>query len=131
MMIDMGTPQAKSLKPITDSVVELAVKDGRAAGIAFGAEYSLGQNPRIDQIILEGLEANVSIIVQRLPWATAIPIFTDIPAIRDLMVRLSIDPDHVASEVMDDLVWTYVSAYDEASRNVIRDIIRNAKDRKG
>lgn len=122
-MIDMGS----TLKLVTDSVVELAVKDGREAGQAFVAAYDLGQNEKVDAIFLEGLETNVSLIIQRLPWAIVIPEFAKDPSIRALLERLNIDPDNIASEVTDELVWAYISAYDQASRDMIRETIRSKK----
>lgn len=111
-MIDMGTP----LQADVDTIVHLAQANGAAAGKKFVAEYGIGRNERIDKIILEGLETNVSLIIQRLPWASQVPEFS----------AMKLYP----REVQDDLIWTYLQAYDIASRNQIRDAIAKATYRK-
>ena len=117
------------LSGVQKAVVKLATKDGIAGGTSFATRYSLGQNPNVDAMILEGLETNVSLVIQRLPWATIVPELSKIPTIRALFLRIPLDPDSLASEVTDDIVWTYMATYDQASRKVIRDTI--SKNRKG
>lgn len=108
-----------SLRDVTKAIVKIAEKDGRTAGAAFVAKYALGTNVFVDDIVHEGLQSNVSLIIQRLPWASMIPEFGKDPMIRALFIRIPLDPDSIASEVADELVWAYMTAYDKASRNVI------------
>ncbi len=114
------SPSLTSL--LIDKTIEFAVKDGTAAGKRFVVDYGIGLNANIDALILEGLETNVSLIIQRLPWASVVP-----------ALHLS---KEFPREVYDDLIWTYMATYDQASRKVIRDAISNSrkneqKNRKG
>lgn len=110
------------------AILKLAQKDGEAAGKAFVAAYGLGQNDNVDALILEGLETNVSLVIQRLPWASVVPQ----PAIEGMLSRLHI-PENIAREVVYDVIWTYMATYDQASRKVIRDAVfhGNPLNRKG
>lgn len=111
-----------SLSSTDKAVLKLAAKEGTAAGKLFVQEYAIGTNAKIDAMILEGLETNVSLVIQRLPWATVVPQ----PAIEGMLNRLHI-PENIAREVVYDLIWAYMATYDQASRKVIRDAIRNRK----
>lgn len=122
---------ADTLSDVEGAVVNLAARDGRKAGREFLAKYDLGKNIWIDKMIHEGIETNVSLIVQRLPWATVIPAFGQHKAIRDLLIRIHIDPDAIDREVVDALVWTYMVAYDKASRKVILNVVSHERDSNG
>lgn len=108
-----------SLGSTNKAILKQAQKDGAAAGISFVKEYGLGINPNIDKMVLEGLETNVSLIIQRLPWATLVPQ----TVVEGAIARMHLD-EPIVREVIDDLIWTYMATYDQASRKVIRDTLQ-------
>ena len=108
------------------ALLRLAQKDGEAAGKVFVKEYGIGTNPNVDALILEGLETNVSLVIQRLPWATVVPQ----PAIEGMLNRLHI-PENVIREVVYDLIWTYMATYDQSSRKVIRASLQKGMNTNG
>ena len=109
----------RTLADTEQAILKLAAKNGTAAGKAFVKDYGLGLNEKIDRMVLEGLETNVSLVIQRLPWASLVPQTTVEVALSHMHL-----PEPLVREVIDDLIWTYMATYDQASRKVIRETLQ-------
>lgn len=110
---------------LTDKVIREAERKGKLAGKTFVETYNLGTNVMVDTLFHDGILSGATIIVERLPWLTAVS--SVVSSLRTFLKGSGIPFDTMAREEADTLILDYLSAYDQASRAVILDTVKYAK----
>ena len=113
----MNDDAPRTMDAMTDKLLAIAAAKGEEAGKQFVKDYDLGHNDKIDSLMLEAIETMNSIVITRLPWAD---FGKNIPTARTIIVSIGVDHDALDVEVVDDLIWVFIQAFDEASRSVIK-----------
>lgn len=125
----MDSVKSPTLDAMLRAVTTAATEAGDEAGHEFVQTWKLGTNRKVDTLFREGVRSNASIIVQRFPWAAmAQRVLAGATVVGPILVGIGVDPDSLDSEVMDEVIETYLREYDNASRKVILVAVSHGKD---
>lgn len=112
----MNADVPRTMDAMNAKLLAIAAAKGEEAGRKFVKDYGIGRNRNVDRLILEGIETQNPMLIQRLPWAD---FGKNIPTARTIIVSIGVDHDALDVEVVDDLIWVFIQAFDTASRGVI------------